>query len=282
MENTILKPGDEGYVELTKSDLAKSFWLWNSLAQSTYSFERMMAPGFASSMIPVMKRLYPKELDKQIEMAKRHMEFYNTEVWMVGGLVVGLVASMEESKANGLPLEGSDISSVKTSLMGPLAGIGDTLRQGTLIPIIGSIAISLGMSGNLIAPVLYMVLTLVINYSIGWILFKLGYNKGKEGIAELFASGLLEKYMTLATTVGAITVGGLAATTVKASSSLTFTLGENQLVVQELLDKILVNLLPFGIIMFTYWLLQKKKVSSTKILLILIVVAVVGVLIGVL
>ena len=46
---------------------------------------------------------------------------------------MGLVCSLEEERANGLPIEGEDISAIKTGLMGPLAGVFDALRQGTAI-----------------------------------------------------------------------------------------------------------------------------------------------------
>lgn len=279
-ENTQTSKTINSVPQITKGDLRKSFWLWNSMAQAMYSFERMQASGFVSAMIPIMKRLYPNNKTARDEMAIRHMEFFNTEIWMIGGVIVGITISMEEERAKGVPIHGEDISAVKTSLMGPLAGIGDTLRQGTLIPIIGSIAISFGLVGNFLGPILYMILTLCINYSINWFLFSMGYKKGKEGIAELFASGKLEKMMTLATTVGAIAIGGLAATTVKVVSSLEFHLGSNKLVMQSLLDKILLNIVPFTIVMFAFWLITKKKLSATKVLLILIVLSILFVLIG--
>lgn len=264
---------------LTKQDLFKSYMLWISMTQATYSYERLQAPGFVSAMMPAIERLYGDDPEARKEMTKRHMEFFNTEPWLTGPGVVGITLSMEEERANGLPITGEDISGIKTSLMGPMAGIGDTLRQGTLIPIIGSIAITLGLSGNFIGPVFYMAATLGINYVLSYIFFKFAYNKGKEGIQDVFASGQLEKFMTLATTIGAIAIGGLAATTVKVSSTLVFNLGKNSLSVQSLLDKILKNILPLGAIYLAYYLLQKKKMSSSKVLLILIAVAVVGVLI---
>lgn len=265
---------------LTKSDLNKSFWLWCCMTQATYSFERLQAPGFLSAMAPAIKRLYANDEKEKIEAMKRHMEFFNTEPWLTGPLVVGIALSMEEEKANGLPLGNEDINGVKTGLMGPMAGIGDTLRQGTLIPIIGSIAITLGLTGNFIAPLFYMVLTLAINYGISYNLFKRAYQKGKEGIGEIFQSGQLEKFMTFATLVGAVTVGGLAATTVKVGSSAVITLGANKLVVQKLLDNIILNILPLAAVFFTLYLLN-RKISSSKILLILILVGIAGVVIGI-
>lgn len=266
--------------KLTERDLLQSYWLWNCMTQATYSYERLQAPGFLSAMAPAINRLYADDEAERKAAIQRHMEFFNTEPWLTGPLVVGITLSMEEEKANGLPIQSEDISGVKTGLMGPMAGIGDTLRQGTLIPIIGSIAITIGLTGNFMAPIFYMIVTLAINYGISYNLFKRAYQTGKEGISEIFQSGQLEKFMTFATLVGAITIGGLAATTVKVASSAVIHLGDNQLAIQKILDNIVVNLLPLGIVFFTLYLLN-KKISSSKILLILIAVGIVGVLIGI-
>ncbi|WP_251860054.1 PTS system mannose/fructose/sorbose family transporter subunit IID [Clostridium sp. Marseille-Q2269] len=268
---------------LTKAELNKAYLYWISLSQATYSWERMMGPAMAGTMIPVMDRLYPPngEFDyERKEMMKRHMEFYNTEAWLTGPLVLAVILSMEEEKASGVPISSEDISGMKTGLMGPMAGVGDTLRQATLIPIIGSIAISLGATGSYIGPILYIISTLIINYGISYFGFHALFKKGKQGINEIFASGLLEKFMTIATAVGAVTIGGLAANTVKVSSSTVLNLGGNKMVIQELLDKIIKGMLPLGAIFLTLYLLMNKKMSSTKVLLILIIIAVVGVLIG--
>lgn len=265
--------------QLTKRDLNKSYLYWISLSQATYSWERMMGPAMAGTMIPIMDRLYPPngEFDvERKEMMKRHMEFYNTEAWLTGPPVLSVFISMEEEKASGVPIKSEDISGMKTGLMGPMAGVGDTLRQATLIPIIGSIAISMGTSGNFLGPIFYMVATLLINYGISYFGFHAMYKKGKEGINDIFESGLLEKFMTMATAVGAVTIGGLAANTVKVSSSLVFTFGGNDIVIQEILDSIIQGILPLAATFLTLYLLVKRNWGSTKILITLIVIALVG------
>lgn len=269
--------------KLTVRDLNKAFIYWTSLAQTTYSWERMQGPAMAGTMLHIMERLYPDankyKLERK-EMMARHMEFFNTEPWLTGPFILAVILSMEEEKAAGIPIESEDISGMKTGLMGPMAGVGDTLRQATLVPIIGSIAIALGTSGSFFGPIFYMVATLGINYGISYFGFRKLFKKGKEGISEIFSGGLLEKYMTIATSVGAITIGGLAANTVKLSSSAVLNLGENQMVIQELFDKIILGILPLSIIFITLYLLMRKNLSSTKLLLILVSIAVVGVLIG--
>ena len=61
--------------------------------------------------------------------------FFNTEP-QVGSVVVGITASLEEAKANGADdINAETINGLRAGLMGPLAGIGDSLVVGTLIPI---------------------------------------------------------------------------------------------------------------------------------------------------
>lgn len=164
--------------------------------------------------------------------------------------------------------------------MGPLAGVFDALRQGTAIPIVASIAIGMGMDGNFFGPIFYMIVTVLYVMVPCYWMFQTSYKKGKEAVNGLFASGKLERFMTLATAVGAITLGGLAATTVTVTSSTVLHLGSSDMVLQEtIFDAIFKGLLPVGFVFLSYFLLQ-KKLSTSKIILILIAIAIVGVLIG--
>lgn len=267
-------------IHLTKKDLNKAYWTFEVFAQACCSYERLQAPGFFSGMKNIIAKLYPKKEDR-IEACKRHMEFYNSEFALVGPVILGITIAMEEQKANGADIQGEAISGIKTSLMGPLAGIGDTLRQGTLIPIIGSIAISIGTSGNLLAPVLYMVATLGINWGISYNLFHKAYEKGSELVGEFFQSGRMEKIMTMITTLGAIVIGALAATTVKLSTVLELNLGESPLNLQtDIFDTIALNILPFGACMLVYYLLR-KKISVNKIIIFIFIFAIVFGLLGI-
>ncbi len=259
---------------LTPADLRRSYWNFEVYAQACCSYERLQAPGFFMGMRNVIDKIYDGDQEAKIEACQRHMEFYNSEFALVGPVILGLTISLEEQKALGYDIDGPTISAIKSSLMGPLAGIGDTLRQGTLIPIIGSIAISLGVEGNLLGPIFYMVATLGINFGISSYLFKKTYERGREFVAEFFSGNKMEKIMTMISSVGAITIGALASTTVQASTPLALNLGENTLFIQELIDKIAPNLLSFGVVFIVFHLLN-KKVSVNRVLLILIIAAVV-------
>lgn len=273
---------EDNKITLTKKDLNKAYWRFQFFAQACCSYERLQAPGFFSGMRNIIEKLYAGDEQGKIEACKRHMEFYNSEFALVGPVILGAVIAMEEEKANGAEIEGEAISAVKTSLMGPLAGVGDTLRQGTLIPIIGSIAISLGQAGNLIAPIFYMAVTLALNWGISYTLYNKVYQKGSSYIAEFFSGNRMEKIMTLITSMGAVTIGALAASTVKLSTPLKLILGQKTLAVQtDILDAIILNLLPFCAVMLVYWLISSKKISINKVIVGIFVVCIVGGLLGI-
>ena len=61
--------------------------------------------------------------------------FFNSE-GTFGGLILGVICSLEEERAGGAELPDEMFSGLKTGLMGPMAGIGDTIIWGTLRPII--------------------------------------------------------------------------------------------------------------------------------------------------
>lgn len=272
----------EKKVSLTKKDLNKAYWQFERYAQACCSYERLQAPGFFCGMRNVIEKLYADDEEGKVEACKRHMEFYNSEFALVGPVILGIAVAMEEEKANGAEIDGQAISAVKTSLMGPLAGIGDTLRQGTLIPIIGSIAISLGQSGNLIAPFFYMIVTLALNWGISYILYHRVYQQGNSFITNFFTGNRMEKIMTMITSMGAVTIGALAASTVKLSTPLQLIFGEKALSLQtNIFDAVILNLLPFAAVMLIYWLIAKKKVNINKVIVGIFAVCIIGGLIGI-
>ena len=94
-----------------------------------------MNMGFLYGMVPTLDRLYPDESDpKQLAAKKeayhRHMAFYNCTP-QTSAFIPGLSASMEEEYANDPEnFDPDSINAVKTSLMGPLSGIGDSFFRG--------------------------------------------------------------------------------------------------------------------------------------------------------
>ena len=58
----------------------------------------------------------------------------------------------KRQRANG-KCYSKDINSVRTGLMGPVAGIGDTVMQGILFPILFGIGCSMALDGSYLGPI---------------------------------------------------------------------------------------------------------------------------------
>ena len=246
---------------LKKKDLVKSWFNWMYYFQSCYNYERMQGVGFLHSMTYIIKRLYKDDPEERRKAMQRHVQFINTEN-AFGSAIIGLTAAMEEQKAQGADLDDESFTSIKTGLMGPLAGIGDPLWQGVAIPL--------------------LIVFYAIYYGVGYWLMKLGYEQGSKKILEFMESGTLKKVIAGAGIIGNAVIGGLVANYVSVKTAITIKQSaESVFVLQtELFDKIMPGILALALTMFCYWLL-KKKVSSLKVILIVVAIAVIGGLIGV-
>ena len=265
---------------LSKKDVVKSFWRWTFFSHANYNYERLAGTGFCHAMAPIIEKLYKDNPEEYKAAVQRHIEFYNTEPHF-GGVINGMVIAMEEERANGAPISDEAINGIKTGLMGPFAGIGDTLWQGTLTPILLSIGISLASSGSLAGPLVYAVLMMGIMLSIAYYVWMTGYKLGKEGLQRILESNLIKKVITGASALGAIVMGALTAGFVSVSTPLLINIqGAGMSVQTAILDKLFRGLLPLALTLGTLYLLKNKKVKATKVMALLIVIAAVGAIIG--
>ncbi len=104
-----------------------AFWRNNNFA-GNYNFERLMALGMTQVMIPIFRSLGYTG-DKLKDGYKRHLVFYNTHPYF-GSLIMGVMAAMEEAKANDDSITTEVINDFKVAMMGPFAGVGDFLLLG--------------------------------------------------------------------------------------------------------------------------------------------------------
>ena len=125
---------------ITKSDLRKVFTRSCTL-DSAWNYERQQNLMYCYSMIPILKRLYGDDKEKMAEALQRHLEFMSCTPHIVT-LLMGITSAMEEENKNTESFDASSISAVKTSLMGPMAGIGDSFFWGTLLTIAIGVAVS--------------------------------------------------------------------------------------------------------------------------------------------
>lgn len=195
----------EKKLSLSKKDRFSVAWRHQFL-QGSWNYERMQNGGWAYSIIPAIKKLYPKKEDR-IAALQRHLEFYNTHPY-VSSPVMGVTLALEEERANGASVEDSAIQGVKIGMMGPLAGVGDPVFWFTARPILGALGASLALSGSIIGPLLFFVVWNVIRFGFMWYTQEFGYKVGTK-ITQDLSGGLLRKITQTASILGMFIIGAL-------------------------------------------------------------------------
>ena len=267
-------------VKLDRSDVRRSFWLWTFFSHANYNYERLQGTAFAQAMVPIIRKLY-KDPDEIKAALKRHLVFFNTEP-NVGGIIHGAVIAMEEQRANGADIDDEAINSVKSGLMGPLAGVGDTISQGTITPILLSIGISLAAGspaagdGNPLGAIIYFVAEVAVMLGLAYFFWFQGYDRGREGVTSLLRSGALDRLVVGAGALGNLVLGALAFQFVTVYVTLTLIVGDAHFELNELLAKIMPGILPLLFTLLTWYLLTRRRVSAIWLLVIYLVVAMVG------
>lgn len=265
--------------KLTKQDLNRVAirslgmeWDWN--------YERQMNMAFCYSMLPVIKKLYPNK-DDQVAAMQRHLEFFNTTPHM-STLILGITAAMEEQNASDPDFETESINNVKVSLMGPLAGIGDSFIWGTLRIIATGVGVSLAAQGNILGPLLFLLLFNIPAQGLRFYLMHAGYKLGSGFLAKVQESGLMDILTYGASVLGLMVIGGMTAENVAITVPLVIGSGETATTLGDICNTIMPGLLPLAFTLLMYWLVSKKNVKTTTLLVTLVVIGLVGSFFGIL
>ena len=228
--------------KITKSDLRKVFTRSCTL-DSAWNYERQQNLMYCYAMIPILKRLYGDDKEQMAQALQRHLEFMSCTPHIVT-LLMGITGAMEEENERNESFDPASISAVKTSLMGPMAGIGDSFFWGTLLTIAIGVAVSFSKQGSIIGPI-------------------------------------VENITKAASILGLMVIGAMIASTVSITIPLEIGVAGATEPLQNYIDQIMPCLLPFLCFGIMYWLLG-KNIKSTTILVFLIVISCIGTYFGIL
>lgn len=255
------------------SDRRTIFWRSFGL-QSAFSFDRMQALGFTWALIPFLKKIYGKTPEFSAAL-KRHLVFFNTHMW-IPGPIFAMVADLEARRAQDpSKVDVQSIQAVKGSLMGPLAGIGDSMFHGTLRPLMGGVTASMALQGIPFAPVLFLVVTNAVHVVVRWFTLDQGFRLGGNLFERVDQDGL-RRVMEGTAIAGLMALGSLVANWLSFgfASSLTYETGKYSLPIQSMVDGILPGLLPLLTTMLVFWAVR-KGIKNTYIMLFLLAVSIV-------
>nr|MBC7243822.1 PTS system mannose/fructose/sorbose family transporter subunit IID [Chloroflexota bacterium] len=268
--------------KLTRADLMSAFWRYVFLFQCGWNYERMQSVGYCFSILPVLKKTRP-DPEEFKEAFITNLNFFNTNPVVGAPLIIGAHIALEEAGASLETTEG-----LKVGLMGPLAGVGDTLVWALYNSIIFSIGSVMALQGNALGPILVILLVFFPYLAVRYWQFFWAYNQGTNIVAQL-GSGAIQRITELATIAGLIVVGGFAPSIVRLTTPLKWARevvvrGEKvtqTVEVQPQLDAIMPYLLPVLVTFLAYWLLKKKGWSPTRVIVVLVIIGFVGGALGI-
>lgn len=205
---------------------------------------RQMAIGFLWQIMPALNRYYKDQPEKKKEAFYRHVQFCNVSN-AIYPFLAGLVASMEKENSEVDDFDTSSIVAIKAALMGPLAGIGDSLLFSVVRVIAAGIGISFALQGSILGPILFFLIyngcTMALRFSLGYV----GFISGSSFITNMYQNGTLKILTKCAGILGLIMVGAMTASTVKFTTAISIPIpGGEAVALQSSLDTLFLGLVP--------------------------------------
>lgn len=265
--------------QVTRADMRQLFWR-SFLLQAAFNYERFQNMGFWWGMKPLLRKLYRHNPAELAAADLRHLQFFNTHPWTVGP-IFGITATMEGRRARDIEsFDDESINAVKVSMMGPLAGLGDSLVFGAIRPVLSGATAALAVSGNVAGPLIFLIGINVIHFAMRWYGLDYGFRYGVRFFERLSAVQV-ERVKEYATSLGLLTVGALVATLLPVTTALEYTRGDATVNVQDSLNDVLPFMLPLLATLGVFWL-ARRRVSPTWILVVATVVGLVAGYFGIL
>jgi PTS system mannose-specific IID component/fructoselysine and glucoselysine-specific PTS system IID component len=255
---------------------------WRTMnGSSTYNYERWQALAFLFAMIPAIKRYYANDREKRIEAYKRHWALWNTTPQMAG-LATGIAASMERQAAQDPAYDTASINTLKASLMGPLAGIGDSLFWGSFKVIATGVGAAFALQGSILGPLLYFLVYNIPASCARHLLPIVGFNLGTASLEKANKSGLLPFLTKCCNIVGLMTIGAMTTTMVRVNIPYVFEMNGAEMALQKIIDGIIPKVLPVCLTLLCFNIMRKKDVPPLIMIIALVAASIVLHAIGIL
>ena len=191
-----MKTNSSDVKKLDRKDLMGVFWRsWRQ--DAVWNFERQQNLGSAYTMSRVVGKLYADDPEKRARALQRHVEFMAITPHL-STLLYGILTAMEEENANNPDFDETSISAVRASLMGPIAGIGD----------------SFSANGSILGPLLFLLIVNIPTIPLRYICLFKGYELGTNFFKQFLNSGIMDNVTYIASAVGLMVIGCMTASLV--------------------------------------------------------------------
>lgn len=255
--------------KLSKKTLSRVFWR-SQINQFSHNYERMQSLGFTYALAPAFDELYKdKPKEEKVSAMQRQLKFFNTHPTAIP-FILGVTMAMEE---NTLEDDKESVLAIRTGLMSPFAGLGDSMLNLTWYPIAGSIGASLSVAtGSIIGPIVMFLLINLIYWPLKYYGLFGGYKKGVDILSSDDGMKVFDRISNVANVLGVFVVGALIPNTVKVATPITITSGEGIIELQSQLDAIIPSLLSILVVAAFYKIIKKNNGKNTALLIIVTII----------
>lgn len=261
--------------KISKKDRRSAAWRWSFIGSNNINYGTLQGTGYAWALSKSLRKIYKND-EEYKEAMRVEYEYFNITPYM-GPLIIGTDIALQEKQG----IESLEtVRSVKTSLMGPLSGIGDSLLWVLYPTIMGSIAGYMALDGNPLGAIVWMILNLGL-VVLRLKFFDIGYESGTRLITDM--SDKLGALTEAASIMGLTVVGSLISTAVKVFTPVSFKFGKVSIALQtKIFDSIMPGLLSVLLVVLVYYLMEKCKWGFLKVIIFIITLSLVGSFFGIL
>lgn len=262
-----------GSNKLTKKDYTKTT-LRAYFLQNGFNYSNYQGLGYALVVYPAFKKLFGDDEERLANELVANCEFYNTNPNFLP-FITSIHLAMAENE-----MSYDEIRGIKMALMGPLAGIGDSLSQFCIAPLFSTIFASLAMENIWLAPILFLLAENITLVTIKLVMGAYGRKLGTSMIDKLSEKmGIISEAASM---IGVTVIAGLAAMFVKMNVGISLAAGEvaegatqSTVNIQAMLDKVAPALLPILYTILMYYLIKKKSWTTYKLVIFTVVIGIV-------
>ncbi len=163
------------------SSLLRSIFLRSLLIHASLNFWRMQNLGFVYALTPLIRSVDKDQRRVQV-LLSRHMQFFNSHPYMAPSILGSVVRMEEKNLENEKTLCREDALTLKNTLSGPYAAIGDSFFWGAYRPLSALAGVLFAVKECPAAPLLTFLFYNTVHLWIRWKGFAEGYRLGRQGI----------------------------------------------------------------------------------------------------
>ncbi len=258
---------------ITRKDLMGVFWRQFCL-QASWNYERMQAGGWLFIVLPVLQKLYKGNPEGLKKAATRNLEFFNTQPYLAAP-ILGVALALEERIALKGDIGGDSVTAIKVGMQGPFAGVGDSMFWFTIRPIALGLGISLAEGGNILGPIVFLLVFNVFHLATRYYGVTETYKLGTGFMSSLASGGVIQRISEAASVLGLTVLGVMIAQMVSIPFTFKLGVGEAAKTFVSIIDSIIPNLEALGLT-FLLWYMLRKGITPVRILYLVLAFSLIG------